>query len=134
MFDIDFSDLEEFHLTLQKLENDFPKEAKQMITKIGNKAKNIVSKKANQLVSSGNYTKSIKRGKVWNEQGQLTVRVYSTDPKKFWIENGHRIVDKNGKEHGFKQGYKVFDKSTKEIDDNFSKIVETELDKIFNKL
>lgn len=134
MFDINFSDLEEFHSTLQKLEKDFPKEAKQMITKIGNKAKNIVSKKAQQLVGAGHYSKSIKRGKVWNEHGQLTIRVYSTDRKKFWIEDGHRIVDKNGQEHGFKQGYKVFDKSTKEIDDNFSKIVEDELDKIFDKL
>jgi hypothetical protein len=134
MFDINFSDLEEFHLTLSKLENDFPKEAKQMITKVGNKAKNIVSKKARQIVGTGRYTKSIKRGKVWDEHGQLIVRVYSTDPKKFWIENGHRIVDRTGKEHGFKQGYKVFEKSTTEIDGNFKKIVETELDKIFNKL
>lgn len=136
MFDIDIRELEEFHATLEKLEEQFPRESKKMLQKVGNKAKAIVYKNARRLVKkhTGNYFKSIKRGKVWDDTEGITVRVYSNAPHKFLIENGHRIVDKNGQEHGFQPGYKVFDRSSREIEENFMKIVVTELNKIFDKL
>lgn len=136
-FDIDMSGMDLFRANLVALEKDFPKDAQKMLVKVGSKAATITKRKARQLVKkkSGNYLRSIKRGKVWKgADGQFYVRVYSRDPKQFLIEYGHRIVDKNGKEHGFKEGYHVFEKAVKEMDSQFESILVSEFDKIMNKL
>jgi hypothetical protein len=138
MFEVDDKGMDKFRNDLTVLEKEFPKQAKQMLVRVGNKAKVIVVKKARQLVKedTGRYHKSIKRGIVFKDDatGELTVRVYSTDPKKHLIEDGHMIVDKNGNEHGFKPGYKVFDKSGQDIEQEFDDILEAEFDRILSKL
>jgi hypothetical protein len=135
-FDLDFSQLDEWNRNLESIERDFPRESKQMLQRVGNKAKSIVSKKAKELVKkdTGRYHKSIKRGKVWDAAGGLNIRVYSTDEKKFLIENGHRIVDKNGVEHGFQPGTKVFEKSERDVSDNFVQIVAEQMNRTFDRL
>lgn len=136
-FDIDMDGMDAFRENLVILERDFPKQAKSMLMKVGSKAAAITKKKARQLVKqkTRNFQRSIKRGKVWvGNDGQYVVRVYSNDPKKFLIENGHRIVDKNGKEHGFQEGLHVFEKSVKEMDSQFDSILVSEFEKLMNKL
>ena len=139
MLRIEHKGLKEFQDTLTYLEKNFPKESKQMIRKVGNKVRVIVRKKARQLVErrTGNYYDSIKRGKVFmSGSKELTVRVYSSGkaPHSHLIERGHRIVTKDGQEVGFQDGYYVFDKVKNEVESQFDKIIETELDKIFRKL
>lgn len=140
MLEIEDIGMDEFRKTLTYLEKSFPKQSKQLLAKVGNKARIIVRKKARDTVGkkSGNYLKSIKRGKVFKSSGdELTVRVYHNNriaPHYHLIEYGHRIVTKDGREVGFKQGYHVFDKSKAEIESQYTSIVESELDKIFNKL
>jgi hypothetical protein len=60
--------------------------------------------------------------------------VFTRAPHGHLIEKGHRIVDKSGKEHGFKEGYHVFDKAAKEIEDQWTGILEKEFDRIVRKL
>lgn len=137
-FDIDTKGLDHFTQELHDLERLFPKEARQLMLRSGSKARAIVAKKARQLVKrqSGNYYKSIKRGKVWVDKStsETKVRVYTRVPHGHLIEHGHRIVGKDGTEHGFKEGYHVFEKSTSEIESQWTAIVEKEFDKIMSKL
>lgn len=139
-FDIDMSGMDLFRANLVALERDFPKQAKSMLLKVGSKAATITKKKARQLVkkNSGNYLRSIKRGKVWKgADGQFYVRVYPSSkiaPHAHLIENGHRIVGKDGKEHGFKEGYHVFEKAVKAMDSQFESILVSEFEKIMGKL
>lgn len=136
--EIDLRELDAFIKELDNLQKLFPKQARQLIMKIGSKARTIVVKKAKQFVKkkSGNYLKSIKRGKPWEDKGtgEYKIRVYTRAPHGHLIEKGHRIVSKDGKEHGFKEGYFVFDKAAKDIDKQWDEIVRKEFDKIMDKL
>jgi len=142
MFEIEHRGLVEFQRNITYLERNFPREAKRMLGRVGNKARTIVRRKARGLVRkhTGNYQKSIKRGKIFedrNSRGDLTVRVYTSSkiaPHAHLIERGHRIVDKHGNEHGFKQGYFVFDKAKAEIERDFDRIIIDEFDRVLSRL
>lgn len=137
-FEIEGESLETFIRELANLEEQFPKEAKQLMRKAGTKARTIVSRKARQLVrkKTGNYYRSIKRGKVWtdNSSGEYKVRVYSRSPHGHLLEYGHRIVAHDGTEHGYKEGYHVFERATTEIEKEWTNIVSTEFNRIMDKL
>ncbi|WP_144940121.1 HK97 gp10 family phage protein [Paenibacillus sp. 32O-W] len=137
-FSLDTKGLESFHKELDDLQKLFPKEARRLMQRTGTKARTIVVRRARQTVNkvSGRYLKSIKRGKVWvdDSTGEYKVRVYTRAPHGHLIEKGHRIVGKDGSEHGFVQGYHVFDKAAKDIEKQFSDIVEAEFDKIMRNL
>lgn len=115
----------------------FPKQAKQLLRKVGNKGKSIIAKKARQLVKkhTGYYHKKFKRGKVWQDaNGSWKIRVYNNSPHAHLIEDGHRIVGKDGSEHGFQPGYKAMEKGTREWEIQMDDLLEQEIDKIFSKL
>lgn len=137
-FDIKDSELSKFINELTELQEVFPKEAMRLMRTSGTKARTIVAKKARQLVKkkTGNYLKSIKRGRVWldSHSGEIKIRVYTRSPHGHLIEFGHRIVGKDGVEHGFKEGYHVFDRASSEIEEQWTQIVIREFDKIMDKL
>lgn len=139
MFEIDDSELHEWQETLRFFEANFPKESKRVMGKVGNQAKKIVKAEAKQRVGrvTGNYFKSIKRGKVFvSDQGEWTVRVfpsYKIAPHAHLIENGHRLVI-NGQEVGFIHGKRVFDKAGRSVEKEFHRIVEEEMDKELSKI
>lgn len=138
-FEIDDRELEQFNRNLESFQVKFPIESRKMLRLVGNQARKIVLNKAKQLIKkdSGNYFKSIKRGKVFfDREGKLTVRVYSNKiaPHAHLIEFGHRIVGKDGTEHGFQPGYHVFEKATPEVETQFNTIVAAEFEKMLEKL
>jgi len=137
-FDIDMKGLNRFTKELDALERNFPKQAKQLMMRSGSKARTIIARKARQLVKkhTGYYLRSIRRGKVWadNATGEYKVRVYTYAPHAHLIEYGHRVVGKDGSEHGFQHGYRVFEKATREIEKDWDNIIESEFDKIMSKL
>lgn len=136
MADFDVRDwgMDDYLRNMQELQRGFPREAKKVLLRVGTKARAIVINKARQLVNkkTGNYFKSIKRGKVWEVDGQYRVRVYSHSNHAHLIEKGHRIVGADGSEHGFVQGINVFDKAGQEITEQFDTLLANELDRIFN--
>lgn len=136
--EIDTRELDDFIKELDDLQKLFPKQARQLIMRIGSKARTIVLKKAKSLVNkkTGNYYKFIKRGKPWEDKrtDEYKIRVYTRAPHGHLIELGHRIVGKDGSEHGFKEGYFVFDKAAKDIDKQWHDIATKEFDKIMDKL
>ncbi len=112
-----------------------PKESKKFMQNEGNKLKKKTLAKAKQKVDkdTGNYHKSIKRGKVYKYNGDLSIRAYSGDNKAHLIENGHRIVDKNGVEHGFKEGEHVFLEAEKEFEQQYYSDVQKFINAMLDK-
>lgn len=139
-FDLDMRELDDFRRELEDLQEHFPKEAKRLMRLSGNHARKIVLRKAKQSVieDTGNYFKSIKRGKVWvdDSSGEYKVRTYSRSPHAHLLEYGHRMVghEPDKKELGFVLGFNIFDKASKEINQQWNGILEKEFDKIMSKL
>ena len=140
MFEIDDSDLLEFSEALRMFEQRFPKEAKRVMGRVGNEAKKIVKAEIKQRVGlkTGNYLKSIKRGKVFlSDEAEWTVRVfpsYKIAPHSHLIEDGHRIVGKDGIERGYVHGKRVFVHAGRKIEKDFHRIVEEEIDRELSKI
>lgn len=111
------------------------KDAKEFLKKSGNKLKNKTLNVAKSRVkeSTGNYIKSIKRGKVYDFKGALAVRAYSTAPHAHLIEYGHIKKDRTGREHGFQRGYNVFETAQKEFEEEFYQDTEKFIDEVLMK-
>lgn len=120
-----FQELSDSLLKLSK-EIDNGKSAKKFLQKAGNKLKKKTIEQAQKSVKkyTGTYIKSIKRGKVYDFKGNLSVRTYSASPHAHLIESGHRIVTRSGREKGFKSGYHVFEKAAKNFEDELTEDVE----------
>lgn len=138
MFDIREKGMSDFEKNMEYIVENMPKEARMILRKGGSKARTIVARKARQLVkkrSKKGYHAGFKRGKVWQEDdGTYRVRVYNNAPHAHLIEDGHRIVGKDGSEHGFKQGLKVMEKANKEVEKQWDQILEKEIDNLLDKL
>ncbi|MCX3068428.1 HK97 gp10 family phage protein [Cetobacterium somerae] len=111
------------------------KDAKEFLRKSGNKLKNKTLNIAKVRVNenTGNYLKSIKRGKVYDFKGDLAVRTYSTAPHAHLIEYGHIKKDRTGKEHGFQRGKHIFTTAAKDFEDEFYKDTEKFIDDVLMK-
>lgn len=116
-------ELDDYSKTLLKAAMTFKKgkEAKKFLRKEGTKLRKKTLANAKRLVGkkTGRYLKSIKRGKVYDYDGNLAIRAYSTDRKAHLIEKGHVIKSRGGKEHGFKKGVHVFENTGKDFEDEF---------------
>lgn len=121
-----FQELSDTLLKLSK-EIDNGKSAKKFLQKAGNKLKKKTVEQAQRSVKkyTGTYIKSIKRGKVYDFKGNLSIRTYSASPHAHLIESGHRIVTPSGKEKGFKPGYHVFEKAAKNFEDELTEDVDS---------
>ena len=86
----------------------------------GSKLLRKTKKEAKRVkVRTGNYKKSIKRGKVYEYDGAQAIRVYSTAPHAHLIEDGHRMVTHDGREVGFVPGMHVFEVAGKEFEPEY---------------
>lgn len=136
MVKFDFSELTNFGDDIYKLaqEIDNGKEAKKFLRKSGNKLKNRTLKVAKSKINkkTGNLFKGIKRGKPYKYKvdGSMSIRVYGGSPASHahLLNNGHRIVDKNGKEHGFAKGYHFFEGGADMYEPEFYKDTEEFID------
>lgn len=116
------------------------KEARELLKNEGNKLKKETIKEAKRKVNkkTGNlHSKGIKRGKPYTYKvtDEETVRVYGRYHTHL-LNDGHRIVDKYGNEHGFKEGEHFFESAETNFTPKFIKNVEVFVDKIIkdNKL
>jgi hypothetical protein len=134
---LDPRELDEFSKQLLDIATKtMPKESAKFLRTEGNKLRKGTKSKAKKKVKAdtGNYHKSIKRGKTYKYEGDtLSVRVYSNDPKSHLIEYGHRIVGKDGSEHGFKQGERVFEEASKQFINEFVQDCEQFIDEMLDK-
>lgn len=128
--------LDDFTKDLLSAANDLQngKYAKQFIRKEGSKLRKETVKEAKSKVKkkTGNLFKGIKRGKAFSDDEDTMIRVYGTNPKGagdiaphvHLLNNGHRIVDKNGREHSFKEGVHFFESALENFDSQFVNDIE----------
>lgn len=111
------------------------KDSKEFLNKSGTKLKNktITVAKSRVKEDSGKYIKSIKKGKVYEFEGNLSVRTFSKAPHAHLIEYGHIIKSKDGKEHGFKRGYDVFGTAERDFEEEFYDDTEKFIDDMLMK-
>lgn len=135
--EFDISEIDEFlDEMLQLAEEKMPQESKKFLRAEGNKLRKGTLKEAKLSVKkdSGNYFKGIKRGKVYKYKGdEMAIRVYGASPHSHLIENGHRLVSKDGKELGFVKGYRVFERAAKKFEDEFFDDCEDFIDDLLGK-
>lgn len=120
---LDLKELTKFETDLMKFANDtMPKESKKFLRDTGTKLKKVTLSKAKSKVKkdSGDYFKSIKRGKVYKYNGdELAIRCYSGDSKAHLLEKGHRQTTKDGIEIGWVDGLHVFEEAEKEFENTY---------------
>jgi len=129
MSEFDFSKLTDFENDLLELAQDLNngKHAKTFLSKSGTKLKNATVKDAKSKVNkvTGNLFEGIKRGKPYKYfvDGSMAVRVYGGKKASHLhlLNDGHRIVDKNGKEHGFVEGKHFMESALKGYEDQYVK-------------
>lgn len=84
---------------------------------------------------TGNYLKSIKRGKkVYSYHGTQAIRVYSASPHAHLIEDGHRMVTADGREVGFVPGHHIFEVAVRGFEPQFLMDLEDLLDEAVRNL
>ena len=131
----DVTELDDFARDLQKTGTAIQKGQKAFLRKEGTKLKTKTLREARKVGrKSGNYLKSIKRGKVYEYDGAQAVRVYSTAPHAHLIEEGHRMVTHDGREVGFVPGHHVFEVSGKDFETQYLQDIEDFLDAEVEKL
>ena len=126
MSNIDTSDLDDFAKTLIEYSIvEHPKKSKKFLQQEGNKLRKKTLSKAKSLTNkrTGNYYKGIKRGKVYSHgsKNNKSVRVYGGSPHAHLVEYGHRQVTKDGKEVGYVEGKRIYEKSKNEFESEFNK-------------
>lgn len=117
--DIGFSELEK--QLLKFIKDTYPRESKKFLKKEANKLtkKTLAKAKTSVKEDTGNYFKSIKTGKVYKFNGDLSCRTFSSNPVSHLVEFGHRQVTKDGEEIGFVEGKHVFEKASKDFEQEF---------------
>ena len=104
------SQLQSFGRDLLRCGEAYSKKEKKFLQKEGSKLRSRTKKEAKRVgKKTGNYLKSLKRGKVYRYHGSQAVRVYSSAHHAHLIENGYRLILPNGREWGFMPGKHVFE-------------------------
>lgn len=137
----DYSELDDFSRELLQLSQSFErgKEARKFLRREGNKLKRRTVAEAKKVVQkkTGNLFKGIKRGKVYKyyANGAMAIRVYGGKPAyhAHLLNYGHRIVDKNGKEHGFKKGHHFFEKGADVFKEEYYHNIEDFIDEMLDE-
>lgn len=129
---------------LNELRGDFlnqarenQKKIKKFIRKEGTKLKNLTKKQAKRFVKkkTGNYFKSIKRGKYYskNDRNNHLIKVYSSARHAHFIENGHVLIS-HGQEVGCVPGKNIFKKSRNEFETTFNSDIEDFLTNLVSEI
>lgn len=130
---LDVSELSAFADELGRAARNAPQKAKRLMQTQGTRLKAKTSSFAKQRVKkkTGNYLKSIKRGKVYTYRSDNThaIRVYSAAPHAHLIESGHRVVS-HGYDAGFQPGKHVFEDARKAYQPTFERACEDFLDEV----
>lgn len=116
--------------------SDKPK-ARKLLRVEGNKLKRETIKEAKRKVKkkTGNlFTKAIQRGKpyTYSGTGDETIRVYGKYHAHL-LNIGHRIVDKKGNEHGWKEGEHFFESAENNFRSEFVSDVEEFVDDLIRQ-
>ncbi len=134
----EFEGLDELSDTMAMVSRDYSKEVKKFMQKEGNALRKQTLKTAAAYVGekTGNYRKSIKRGKhyKYGKNGADSIRVYSGSPAfhGHLIEYGHKMITHKPKNEyvGDVAGHLVF----KAAADNFENVYDSDCENFAEKI
>ena len=131
----DTRELDAYAKELERTARESPKLQKKFMRQEGSKLLRRTKSEAKRVkVKTGNYKKSIKRGKVYEYDGAQAIRVYSTAPHAHLIEDGHRMVTHDGREVGFVPGMHVFEVAGKAFEPEYLADIDDMLDEAVKEL
>lgn len=131
----DTRELDAYARDLERIAREAPKTQKKFMRQEGSKLHRKTRKESERVkIKTGNYKKSIKRGKVYVYDDSLSIRVYSAAPHAHLIEGGHRMVTHDGREVGFVSGMHVFEAAGKDFEPEFLTDIDDMLDEEVKKL
>ena len=131
----DTRELDAYAKELERTSRESPKLQKKFMRQEGSKLLRRTKSEAKRVkVKTGNYKKSIKRGKVYEYDGAQAIRVYSTAPHAHLIEDGHRMVTHDGREVGFVPGMHVFEVAGKGFEPEYLADIDDMLDEAVKEL
>ena len=131
----DTRELDAYARELERTAREAPKTQKKFMRQEGSKLLRRTKSEAKRVkVKTGNYKKSIKRGKVYEYDGAQAIRVYSTAPHAHLIEDGHRMVTHDGREVGFVPGMHVFEVAGKGFEPEYLADIDDMLDEAVKEL
>lgn len=131
----DTRELDAYAQELERIARKAPNTQKKFMRQEGSKLLRKTREETERVkVKTGNYKKSIKRGKVYVYDDSLAIRVYSTAPHAHLIEDGHRMVTHDGQEVGFVPGMHVFEAAGKDFEPRFLADIDDMLDEAVRKL
>jgi len=118
------NDLDDFERDLLSAAKDLEngRHAKKFLRKEGTKLKRENKKQAKRAgigKKTGNFLKGFKRGKPYEFDSAMAIRAYNSAPHAHLLDLGHRIVDKNGEEFGFKEGSHFMEKAEEAFQDEY---------------
>ena len=131
----DTRELDAYAKELERTARESPKLQKKFMRQEGSKLLRRTKSEAKRVkVKTGNYKKSIKRGKVYEYDGAQAIRVYSTAPHAHLIEDGHRMVTHDGREVGFVPGMHVCEVAGKGFEPEYLADIDDMLDEAVKEL
>lgn len=131
----DARELDAYARELARVAKDAPNTQKKFLRKEGSKLLRKTKQEARRVkAKTGQYKKSIKRGKVYEYEGAQAIRVYSTAPHAHLIEDGHRMVSHDGRELGFVPGMHIFEISGKDFQSEFLADIDDMLEEAVKEL
>lgn len=137
----DTHELDDFAKDLLDLAQDkLPKESKKYLKKEANKLKTKMKKKAKEVgipdKGNTNFYNKFKAGKVYNYQGEMSVRAYNSSPVAHLLENGHKMIGHkpDKKDTGkFVKGYAYTEKAYQDFKNPYYSDTEDWIDKMLKE-
>lgn len=133
---IEIHGLDEFKDAIEKVKKKYPDRAEAELRKLGNMLKKKAIQKTPESKSEHKYKlkKSYHLSQTKQVGGTIYIEFWNSSPHFHLIERGHRIVDRNGKSHGFKPGVHMVEKSTEELNEEMPEELEAWLDDVYKEL
>lgn len=132
MSSFDLRGWDDFEKTLaETIEKKYPQEAKKFMRNQVNKLKKDV---VNDTPEDEGKLKKSWKVSVKSKKGNIKADIKNTDQKAHLIENGHEIVDKNGKSHGYWEGKHMLETNVEKKKADFEREVNEFLNEALREL
>lgn len=133
------SGLNEFEKTLvDMIEVKYPEEVKKILYELADDLQSEVAKRTPVGTEKKAKTKRLankwKVGRVRKEKGEFYIEVYNNSPHAHLIEDGHRVVGKDGSDHGWWEGRHMLLISTKMLEERLEPRLQGWLNEMLEEL
>lgn len=139
MVDFKLSGFDEFEKTLvNMIEVKYPEEVKKILYELADDLKAEAVKRTpvgtEKKAKSKRLANRWRVGRVRKEKGDFYIEVYNNAPHAHLIEDGHRIVGKDGSDHGWWEGRHMLLISTKQLEERLEPRLQAWLNEMLEEL